>query len=1253
MLVTTQSGISTAAGSLPAGSLASASPASAASGAVPAALQGKRFTLITGDVVSVNTTKGTADIDVSAAPGREGVGFFRTRTGDDVSVVPADVAPLVASGQLDDQLFNISELGRLGLGDRTAGQEADRSTHKAGATAGATTTGTRLPLIIKHRGARLPAAARAEVAGAEIVPLTSIGSTAVSVPEDDGGDLWKALSQDAANGKAATPKATPKAGAKAAPSATAALLPAVETVWLDRPAQLTDARSTRPHAGPEITPDGDTAVSDLVGQINAKSVRAGGIDGSGVKVAVLDTGVLTSHPDLKDRVSQSANFIEWDDETATSDIDGHGTHVAGIVGGTGAASGGTYAGVAPGAEIISGRVLSGSLGQISHIIAGMEWAAEQGADIVNMSLGASGLSDGTDPWSLATDALLAKGVLPVVSAGNSGPGSYTVTPPAAAEGALSVGAAGGDGATATFSSRGPLYGDYSVKPNVKAPGVAVTSARAAGTPVGDAEREGPEGPVDDNYTRLSGTSMAAPAVAGAAALVMQAHPDWTPVQVSQALISSARGTPGESVYDEGAGLIDVQRAIDQRVSATTPAVDFGRQAWPRPAAPTTRKATFRNASDAPVTLDLSLAVRSTRGTLPSSVLSLSTNRLTVPAHGEASADVVLHDKGVRTGGTVSAVVTAKQSGGPDIGEPAVVLLPVGLTLEPESHELTLRLLDQNGEGASDISLLSVTPLDRDLEPFESPIRYTDRDTLKVRVPTGSYGVSAIIARGGGDYWYESDILITGEPYVRVTKDTALTLGGKTATRLGNTVPTKGVQRIYQLAGLKQTQPSAPPGRATPISTDISVEFKHRSPAYWSVPSRTSDKRSDFTTYYREDLAAGYEYATDDEYSKPTATGPVYYLANAHRGGVPAKLTGKVGTEGLARIDARYAQSQATTWANGPFPLKSKLVTARIAGIDTGGRRVNVKSPGTRTEYYSASPDVAWTQELRQTWQNYDSDDPRTDGALYTAPETLRGGSRRTEKWNYPVAGGPALVAGATSPLTRTGSTLTADLPLTGDSNPRHRSVGDHYLVDSVDYTLSRDGKRIPRTREGAEEFPRASWINGWDIPAGNDTYTLKATAVRDFWYTLSTEVRASWTFAAGATPGGGRTAGLPLSSVRWQPATDNQSRAKDNRRAKVPFTVQRVGGTGGKDKERGKLRSLTVEASYDNGTTWKKVPVRRYGKDGLQGQALLRYPKLSTLDAKYLDVNGDGYVSLRVRGKDAVSSFALTVKKAYKLKAAS
>ncbi len=127
--------------------------------------------------------------------------------------------------------------------------------------------------------------------------------------------------------------------------------------------------------------------------------------GEDVKVAVLDTGVDATHPDLTGRVSEAQDFSG---SSGTGDAFGHGTHVASIVGGSGAASGGSRKGVAPGADLLIGKVLGDDgFGTESQVIDGMEWAVARGADVVNMSLGSDAPSDGTDPMSQTLNELSA------------------------------------------------------------------------------------------------------------------------------------------------------------------------------------------------------------------------------------------------------------------------------------------------------------------------------------------------------------------------------------------------------------------------------------------------------------------------------------------------------------------------------------------------------------------------------------------------------------------------------------------------------------------------------------------------------------------------------------------------------------------------------------------------------------------------------------------------------------------------------
>jgi subtilisin family serine protease len=197
-------------------------------------------------------------------------------------------------------------------------------------------------------------------------------------------------------------------------------------------------------------------------------------------------------PPRSDRAMAAAQ--NFSNSPEVTDRAGHGTHVAGILAGTGAASGGKYRGVAPDASLLNGKVLddSGS-GTESSVIAGMEWATAQGAKVVNLSLGA-GPTDGTDPVSQAVNTLSAQtGALFVVAAGNSFfPWPESVSSPASADAALAVGNLARDGSLSRTSCVGPRMGDRALKPEISAPGEQIVAPRAAGTSLGE--------PVDDNYT---------------------------------------------------------------------------------------------------------------------------------------------------------------------------------------------------------------------------------------------------------------------------------------------------------------------------------------------------------------------------------------------------------------------------------------------------------------------------------------------------------------------------------------------------------------------------------------------------------------------------------------------------------------------------------------------------------------------------------------------------------------------------------
>lgn len=285
-----------------------------------------------------------------------------------------------------------------------------------------------------------------------------------------------------------------------------------------------------------------------------------GYDGSGVVVAVVDSGIDGAHPGLQGRVARSVRFSDGGAQPGAGDSDGHGTHIAGIIAGDGAGSAGLrHAGMAPEATLV-GVDISSSF-TTTNAVRAFEWlhghARELGLRVVSNSWGREregAAFDVNDPVIRASDALVDAGIVVVFSAGNVGSSPGTLTVEAQNPRVLTVGAANDEGRVEAYSSRGPPrlaeggLGDW-VKPDVTAPGTLITSARAnAGA--GEA------------YAVLNGTSMAAPHVAGIAALMLEADPRLKPDEVKALLRATARdrGAPGPDM-DNGAGFVDGQRAV--------------------------------------------------------------------------------------------------------------------------------------------------------------------------------------------------------------------------------------------------------------------------------------------------------------------------------------------------------------------------------------------------------------------------------------------------------------------------------------------------------------------------------------------------------------------------------------------------------------------------------------------------------------------------------------------------------------------
>ncbi|MFJ6571159.1 S8 family serine peptidase [Streptomyces sp. NPDC091292] len=681
-------------------------------GAAPAAGEGGGavVTLVTGDRVVV-TTDASGRPAASALPGADGTPpLLQTRqAGDDLYVYPASAVRALADGRVDEELFNVTGLVRQGYDDA----------HSAA-----------LPLIAVYDSSvdvarSAPAAPRGATRG---LVLDSVDGVALKADKKKAADFWADLS---------------------APRSRAA--GDLKKLWLDSKVRANLDKSTQ--------------------QVHAPEAWAAGFDGEGTKVAVLDTGVDAEHPDLKGRIAAAENFTDSPD---TEDRNGHGTHTTSTVGGSGAASDGRKKGVAPGAQLLSGKVLNdyGS-GATSWIIAGMEWAVDQKADVVSMSLGNPARTDCTDPMSTATEELArtAKNTLFVIAAGNTGPGLNSVSSPGCAPSVLTVGAVDRDDSTASFSSRGPAYGSHTLKPEITAPGVAISAAAAGGRGV-------------YAYQSMSGTSMATPHVAGAAAIVKERHPDWSAQQIKAALVSSADSAIPGDVRETGGGRLDVKAAIDQKILGA-PAVQGGSFGWPQDSGDrTTVQVPYTNTTGKPVTL--SLAVRGVTGNDGSAVRSpvarIGKRTVTVPAHATVNVPLSLDpDASLRAAqyGDVTGRVLATAAG-------VTVSTPFALYVQPETVSLRVKLVDRSGRPAAASSSVDLIGTD----DATGERRFNDgANDQTYQVRPGSYFLSSFIetpdatpAPVGGSALADS-LTYAARPQLEVTKDTTVVLDARKAHRL--------------------------------------------------------------------------------------------------------------------------------------------------------------------------------------------------------------------------------------------------------------------------------------------------------------------------------------------------------------------------------------------------------------------------------------------------------------------------------------
>ncbi|HUQ54137.1 S8 family peptidase [Lentzea sp.] len=730
-----------------------------------------------------------------------------------------------------------------------------------------------------------------------------------------------------------------------------------------------------------------------VAQIGAPAAHQRGITGTGVKVAIVDTGVDEKHPDLAGQQVAEKNFTTDPDNT---DNVGHGTHVGSTV----ASHDAEYGGVAPGAQLIDAKVCIEFGCQESWILDGMRWAAEQGAQVVNMSLGGTDTPD-VDPLEQAVDDLTAQyGTLFVVAAGNSGsPG--TVSSPSTAESALSVGAVDRDDTMAPFSSRGPRVGDSGLKPEVTAPGVGIVAA-AAGT--------------NGEHIAGSGTSMATPHVAGAAALLRQQHPEWTPAQLKSALATTAKPTAGVSAFDQGAGRIDVAKAIDQVLTADVVALNLGRHEWPHgDDKPETKPITYSNPTATAITLDVKLT-----GTAPAGMFALSASKVTVPAKGTASVNVTGDTRvGTQDGRYTGEVVATS-------GTHTVRTL-VGVDREVESYTLVLDLTGRDGQDPGS-SLTFVDGLDNGA--FQ--VVFAEGDA-KVRLPKGTYLLDTSVSATEG-----LDMFL--HPNLKLTADTTVALDARLARPLSIKAPEATGDFVAGEIGWRRVF-----GDRTLQSTLIAFGgFEGIAATQVGGPLPPEELSSMVTLHANSAVDAG----------------TYFRLAYPVAGSLPNGLTRAPEKKDLARVETVIGGARpGSTATKGEFPTSAHGLS--------GGSALYPVPAGSKAVDYVTTEDLRWQSIARAT---------HAGGALEQAISGYRAyeaGRTYQEKELQPVFS-PGLPESPYPFAQRSGAEMFIGVPLLSDaSNGTGAST-----VDSARTALYRNGVLLGETTSTSGVFPNVPLPQG-------------------------------------------------------------------------------------------------------------------------------------------------------------------------------
>lgn len=1067
----------------------------------------RTVTLITGDRVVISGGDGKS-VTVQPRKGRERVVFSTTYqrmkkggekgVSEHLFVIPADAQALIGAGRLDPQLFDVTTLLESNYDDSRSGN---------------------LPVVVTYESQQnAVSVASSSLAGAAITSrFESVNGLAATVAKQQLGQFWDTLT-----GRASTAAGVAALSAQNGP---------IRKIWLDRIYEV--------------------LLDQSVPQIGAPLAWQSGYDGTGVRVGVIDTGYDETHPDLVGKVVAYKETTipyepDWGFSPLAGDQSGHGTHVASTIAGTGAASNGQYRGVAPGADLVIFRACVRSpdfpaeLGcSLGRILEGMHWTVgEGGARIVSMSLGYYNFPDEVDPLEEAVEQLTAQyGVLFVIAAGNATL-PESIKSPGSSPSALTVGAVDKTDQIARFSSRGPIPSTYAIKPDITAPGVDIVAALAQGIPAD------PDANVGQWYTRLSGTSMATPLVAGAAAILLQRHPDWSPAQLKSALMSSAKFNPALTIFDQGAGRVDVPAALATSIASDTPSLSLGLAEFPHEDNPIiTRTITYRNVGDVSTSLALSLDVRGPNGTaVPAGMFSIDRTTLTVPVDGIAAVTLTANTRVPAAFGMFAGRLLATGGG-------KTVAIPFAVFRERPTHEVVLKHLDRNGAPTPNY-VTTFVPLDHEMKEYPS-VNGADYGAgdIALQIPDGRYEVLA--------QFYNEPVTLLLYPEFRVGAPATLTLDAREATPLAIAPPTSTARSLFLRTEIQ----------ASAIWGDYAFGIQR----FYDAESDPSNCCPPIYTGVLGDPAAPIRSFVNKYWQDPAQAnsmdGPAVYAAVFTEQGTLVTGTKTIPAAEMSVVRARYSSLSPI---NGLLGL----------GLDVSGslfipvvQTANVPLPHQRSEYYYSNDENArW-----QTWMWSGSQ------SIYEPSIPYKPRQAYITRWNEPPFA-PTLPNYNPKVLWsyRTGDTMTVQVPILGDRLGHVISVQlDDNGATGGKLALYRNGERIAQVLDGFSENLQLPAVV---VPPEPATYRIEADATPRA-VSLSTRVTGVWTFQSEHVASG-ETTQLPLLTVRFKPSLNERGEAVRDAELRIPVSVYQL------DQQNPvQVSDLRIDASFDDGVSWNQVPV--------------------------------------------------------------